>query len=85
LIVTGANDYMRPIHDRMPVMLTQRDHAGRLTGKAGLEFLRPAPNDLLHMWPISKRANQTGTGNDEPKLGRTRRSAGYFYKLAPID
>jgi putative SOS response-associated peptidase YedK len=48
LIVTSANDFTRPIHDRMPV-LDRRDHEAWLTGKAGFELWRPAPNDFLCM------------------------------------
>ncbi len=39
-----------------------------LTGKAGVELLRPAPNDLLRMWPVSKRVNVSGRGDDDPGL-----------------
>jgi putative SOS response-associated peptidase YedK len=52
LIVTTANDFTRQIHDRMPVLLGRQDHDAWLTGKAGVELLRPAPNDLLRMWPV---------------------------------
>jgi len=30
--------------------------------------LRPAPNDLLRMWPVSKRVNASGRGDDDPGL-----------------
>ena len=68
LIVTAANDFTRAIHDRMPVFLGQQDHEAWLTGKAGVELLRPAPDDLLRMWPVSKRVNKTGVGDDDPSL-----------------
>jgi len=68
LIVTAANDFTRPIHDRMPVLLGQHDLDAWLTGKAGVELLRPAPNDLLRMWPVSKRVNVSGRGDDDPGL-----------------
>ncbi len=57
LIVTAANDFTRRIHDRMPVLLAPRDSEAWLTGKAGIDLLRPAPDDLLRMWPVSKRVN----------------------------
>jgi putative SOS response-associated peptidase YedK len=57
LIVTAANDFTRHIHDRMPVILDRSKNEAWLTGKAGTELLRPAPNDLLRMWPVSKRVN----------------------------
>jgi putative SOS response-associated peptidase YedK len=42
LIVTAANDFTRRIHDRMPVLLGKPDHEAWLTGRAGVELLRPA-------------------------------------------
>jgi len=68
LIVTAANDFTWPIHDRMPVLLGQQHHEVWLTGKVGVELLRPAPNDLLRMWPVSKRVNASGRGDDDPSL-----------------
>ncbi len=29
---------------------------------------RPAPNDLLRMWPVSKRVNVSDRGDDDPGL-----------------
>jgi putative SOS response-associated peptidase YedK len=68
LIVTAAYDFTRRIHDRMPVLLGRDDHDAWLTGKAGVELLRPAPNDVLCMWPVSKRVNASGRGDDDPSL-----------------
>jgi putative SOS response-associated peptidase YedK len=68
LIVTAANDFTRSIHDRMPVFLGRHDLDAWLTGKAGVELLRPAPNDLLRMWPVSNRVNVSGRGDDDPSL-----------------
>jgi putative SOS response-associated peptidase YedK len=68
LIITATNDFTRPIHDRMPVLLGRQDNEAWLTGKAGVELLRPAPNDLLRMWPVSTRVNATGRGDDDPSL-----------------
>jgi putative SOS response-associated peptidase YedK len=65
LIVAAANDFTRCIHDRMP---GRQDHDAWLTGKASVELLRPAPNDLLHLWPVSKRVNASGRGDDDPGL-----------------
>jgi putative SOS response-associated peptidase YedK len=68
LIITASNDFTRPIHERMPVFLGQEDHDTCLTGKAGVEMLRSAPNDLLRMWPVSIRVNKSGQGDDDPGL-----------------
>ncbi len=66
--MTTANDFTRRIHDRMPVLLGRQDHDAWLTGKAGAELLRSAPNDLLCMWPVSIRVNVSGRGDDDPGL-----------------
>jgi hypothetical protein len=42
--------------------------AARLKGKAGTELLRPAAEDRLRVWPVSRRVNKTGTGDDDPTL-----------------
>jgi putative SOS response-associated peptidase YedK len=68
LIVTAANDFTHCIHERMPVFLDQEDHDAWLTGKAGIDVLRSAPNALLRLWPVSKRVNKTGVGDDDPSL-----------------
>jgi len=68
LIVTRSNEYAQRIHDRMPVLLGRHDYDAWLTGKAGVELLRPAPNDFLRMWPVSKQVNVSGRGDDDPTL-----------------
>ncbi|HEY8096256.1 MAG TPA: SOS response-associated peptidase family protein, partial [Methylobacter sp.] len=67
-IITAANDFTRCIHERMPVFLGGDDHDAWLTGNAGVEVLRSAPNDLLRMWPVSTRVNRSGAGDDDPSL-----------------
>ena len=71
IITTSANDLLRSIHDRMPVVLpperweewldpTNDD----LDGLRGL--MVPAPNDLLELYPISTKVNSVR--NDGPEL-----------------
>ena len=45
----------------------------RLCGRAtvsgqSVEYLRPAPNDLLQRWPVSKRVNSSKADADDPTL-----------------
>jgi hypothetical protein len=54
--------------DRMPVLLDKADIEPWLNGTGGTELLRPAADDRLRMWPVSRRVNKTGTGNDDPTL-----------------
>jgi len=68
IIVTDANVLTRPVHDRMPVVLDNADIGPWLNGAAGIELLRPAAEDRLRMWPVSRRVNKTGSGDDDPTL-----------------
>jgi putative SOS response-associated peptidase YedK len=62
IVTTGANATVAPVHDRMPVMLApdawdrwlDRDLTD---GEAVVDLLRPAPDDLLELWPVSPRVN----------------------------
>jgi putative SOS response-associated peptidase YedK len=68
IIVTDANELTRPIHDRMPVVLDKADIGRWLSGEGSTELLRPAAEDRLRMWPVSRRVNKTGTSDDDPTL-----------------
>ena len=68
MIITEANEFVSKMHDRMPVLLQQRDFEPWLTGKAGTEMLRPAANDYLQAWPVSKRVNSSRAPDDDPSL-----------------
>src|SRR5262249_54061253 len=68
IIVTDANALTRPIHDRMPVVLDKEDLAAWLDGSGGTKLLRPAADGKLRMWPVSRRVNKTGSGDDDPTL-----------------
>jgi len=68
IVVTDANVLTRPVHDRMPVVLDNADIGPWLNGAAGIELLRPAAEDRLRMWPVSRRVNKTGSGDDDPTL-----------------
>jgi hypothetical protein len=39
-----------------------------LIGEAGLEALKPASDDLLQRWPVSKRVNSSRAPDDDPSL-----------------
>src|SRR5262249_10276370 len=68
IIVTEANELTRAIHDRMPAVLDKGDVRPWLNGEGGAELLRPAPEDRLRMWAVSRRVNKTGQGDDDPTL-----------------
>jgi putative SOS response-associated peptidase YedK len=68
IVVTAANALTRAIHDRMPVLLEPGDFAAWLGGAGGTSLLRPARDDRLRMWPVSRRVNRAGAGDDDPAL-----------------
>ena len=68
MIITEPNSFVAEVHDRMPVLLNEKDHEPRLSGSAGTELLRPAAEDLLQRWPVSKRVNSSRAPDDDPTL-----------------
>jgi putative SOS response-associated peptidase YedK len=72
IITIGPNKIMEPIHDRMPVILNERDFKTWLNPKTDLETLKkllvPCPDDLLVAHPVSRRVNSPA--NDSPDLLR---------------
>ena len=65
MIVTGPNDFVAEVHDRMPVLLEERQFEPWLPGEAGPEYLKPPPNDFLQKWPVSKRVNSSRADADD--------------------
>jgi putative SOS response-associated peptidase YedK len=39
-----------------------------LGGRAGVEFLKPAADDLLQKWPVSRRVNSSRAPADDATL-----------------
>lgn len=71
IITTGPNDLVRPIHDRMPVILGREDYARWLRtderdAEALLPLLRPYPAAQMTAWPVSRRVNSPA--NDDAAL-----------------
>lgn len=68
MIITAANDFTRQVHDRMPALLEPDGFAPWLSGAAGTELLKPAANNVLRMWPVSRRVNSSRAPGDDPTL-----------------
>ncbi|MEA3641175.1 MAG: SOS response-associated peptidase [Lamprobacter sp.] len=75
IIVTEANALLRPIHERMPVILDPVDYGtwlgterpDRKTDKAWLQsLLKPADPHGWEAYPVSRAVNKPG--NDSPEL-----------------
>jgi putative SOS response-associated peptidase YedK len=68
MIITAPNEFVAEVHDRMPVLLSEQDFEPWLSGEAGREMLKPAANDLLQRWPVSRRVNSSRAPDDDPTL-----------------
>ena len=68
MIITQPNELAAEIHDRMPVFLREDQFAPWLRGEAGAEYLKPASNDYLQRWPVSKRVNSSKADGDDATL-----------------
>jgi putative SOS response-associated peptidase YedK len=68
MIITDPNDFIGEVRDRMPVLLQPSDFDAWLSGSAGLELLKPADNNLLQRWPVSRRVNSSQAPADDPTL-----------------
>lgn len=69
IITTDANQVMTPIHNRMPVILEEADWPlwlGETGGRDLAELLRPAANDVLRLWPVSRAVSNVR--NNGPEL-----------------
>jgi putative SOS response-associated peptidase YedK len=71
ILTTAANELMRPLHDRMPVIIPPEQYARWLDPElrdAGplQELLAPYAADAMAAMPVSKAVNKVG--NDDPGL-----------------
>ena len=68
IITTDANDLLRPIHGRMPVIIDEGDHARWLDPKTApadaKELLKPFPSERMRAVPVSRHVNNVR--NDDP-------------------
>jgi putative SOS response-associated peptidase YedK len=68
ILTTDPNDFMKPIHDRMPVVLPQEMEAEWLSANPDTrkELCQPYPEDDLGAYEISTRVNNPR--NDDPRV-----------------
>lgn len=57
MIVSDASAWIGRYHDRMPVILSPKDFDAWLEGTMGKDGLRPAAEEALREWKVSKRVN----------------------------
>lgn len=76
IITTAPNDVIAPIHDRMPVILTEIGvqrwlTPGTLSQKEMNEILTSCDPDLIEVYPVSSRVNKT-VEDDERLIASVR-------------
>jgi putative SOS response-associated peptidase YedK len=61
MVITEPNKLAAEVHDRMPVILETRDFEqwGRGDVKDAAALMKPANEDVLQKWPVSKRVNSS--------------------------
>jgi putative SOS response-associated peptidase YedK len=68
MIIAEPNAFVAEVHDRMPVLLSEVQFGPWLSGQAGVEYLKPAGEDVLRKWPVSKRVNSSRADDNDPTL-----------------
>ena len=69
IITTDANELVRPVHDRMPVILQPDDWAAWLDAQTKAEdlkaLLKPLPSDLMERYRVSRRMSNARNEGEE--------------------
>ncbi|MCZ7653621.1 MAG: SOS response-associated peptidase [Rhodocyclaceae bacterium] len=69
ILTTNANDLVRPVHDRMPVILQSADYASWLGARTKAEdlkaLLKPLPADLMERYRVSRRMSNARNEGEE--------------------
>ncbi len=68
IIVCDASGEVAHIHNRMPVILEQNQIEKWLTGKSGVEVLKPAPEGTLQEHRVSRRVNSSRADENDETL-----------------
>ncbi len=66
ILTCPATERLRPLHDRMPVILLEQDVAAWLDGADGAELMRSFPGEALQLSPVSAEVNSVR--NEGPEL-----------------
>ena len=70
VITTDPNEVVQPLHDRMPVIIPEKDYDRWLnvsdTERLPLDLLRPYDADKMTAWQVNKAVGNVK--NDRPQL-----------------
>jgi putative SOS response-associated peptidase YedK len=70
MLFTEPNRFVAEMHDRMPVVLEPNDFEQWERGdvKDAAALMKPASEDVLQKWPVSKRVNSSLARDDDASL-----------------
>ena len=70
MVITKPNKLAAEVHDRMPIILEAKDFEQWERGdvKDAAALMKPAPEDVLQKWPVSKRVNSSRTSDEDATL-----------------
>jgi putative SOS response-associated peptidase YedK len=70
MVITEPSAFVAPVQDRMPVLLepAQFDQWMLGTPDEAAALMKPAAENVLQKWPVSKRINSSRTPGDDPSL-----------------
>lgn len=70
MVITEPNKFVAEVHDRMPVVLepSQFDQWMLGTPDEAAALMRPAAEDVLQKWAVSKAVNSSKAPKDDPSL-----------------
>lgn len=71
MIIGAANNFVSPLHDRMPIILERSQFASWLAGDTGTEVLKPADEDVLEEHAVSMRVNSSRADENDASLIHT--------------
>jgi putative SOS response-associated peptidase YedK len=59
ILTTDPNEVMEPVHNRMPVIVAERDYERWLepgdSARPPVDLMRPYPSEEMKAWPVSER------------------------------
>jgi hypothetical protein len=71
IVATVIRRYSELLYSRIGALGVKTESGRRrswLSGETGVEYFKPAPNDLLQKWSVSKRVNSSRADDDDPTL-----------------
>ena len=70
MLIIEPNKFVAEVHNRMPIMLDPKDFDQweRGDAKDAAALMKPAEDELLQKWPVSKRVNSSRADENDPTL-----------------